>query len=199
MSRLLILCLILLPNLALAFEEEIPAPLSFDTRNAENYRWELTPYFGDYFGDKLNHSFVTGGTLQMNLIPQLGIMTGFGYSRANTDQATPLAQSLTNRDLYIFDGGFVVTKPAAYGEKKRFVEADFYTQIGGGVVQFNNRNRGMGFIGGGMKTRFRKISWLAIKVELQNYFFSIPNPGGSDFEYDLTLTLGPTFLLDAED
>lgn len=194
-SLLLVILCLFPPSLPAGEPGELPDLLDFDRREAENFRLELTPYGGDYAGDKLNHSFVAGANLQVNLTPALGIATDFGYSRAAADAASPLEQSFSNRNLYLVDAGFVVTKPAAYQSKKKAVEADFFTSIGGGEVRFNNTMRGMGFIGGGMKTRFKKIRWLALRVEVRNYFLSIPNPGGSDFEDDLTIGIGSTFLL----
>ena len=190
----LLLYLFLFPTLLHA-EEEIPAPLDFDRRDSESYRLEITPYGGDYLGDKLTHSFVAGGNLQFNLIPELAVTTDLGWSRASADRTSLLGAGLTDRNLYLISGGLVATKPAAYRSGKKTVEADFYTTLGGGIARFNGDNRGMGYFGGGMKTRFRKVPWFAVRVEVRNYLFSIPNPGGSDFEYDLTLDAGATFML----
>ena len=50
-----------------------------------------------------------------------------------------------------------------------------------------------------MRMKIRpKIRWLAIRVEVRNYFTSVNNPSGSDFEDDLTVRIGPTFLLPPE-
>ena len=49
-----------------------------------------------------------------------------------------------------------------------------------------------------MKIRLRKLPWLGIRVEIRDYFTSINNPSGSDFEDDLTIQIGPTFLLPPE-
>ena len=163
-------------------------------REAENHRLEFTASGGDYFGDKLTHSFVAGGNLLWSWIPQLGLEAGYGYSQATADRTSLLGATLTNRDLHLLRAGFVVTKPAAFASGKKLVEADLYTNIGGGLVRFNGGNRGMGTIGGGLKTRFRKVPWFALDTAVRNFFFSIPNPGGSDFEYDLTLTIGLAFL-----
>ncbi|MBI4373902.1 MAG: hypothetical protein HY542_03395 [Deltaproteobacteria bacterium] len=175
-------------------EEEVPRSLDFDLRKAENYRIELTPNGGEYFGDKLNHSFVVGQNIQWNLTPGLGIQADFGWSKASADRTSLLGQGIRNDNLYILSGGFVVTKPAAYQSKNHVVEMDFFTSIGGGAVLFNQSESGMGFIGGGIKTRFKKVPWLALKVDFRENLFSIPNPGGSDFASDATLTFGPTFM-----
>ncbi|MBI2981453.1 MAG: hypothetical protein HYY44_04030 [Deltaproteobacteria bacterium] len=194
--RNLILPLICLSaSLPLLAQEEIPRALDFEMREAESYRIELTPNGGEYFGDKLNHSFIAGQNIQWNLTPGLGVQADFGWSKASADETSLLEQSIRNDNLYSINGGLVATKPAAYRSKSHIVEIDFFTSIGGGVVLFNKSERGMGFIGGGIKTRFKKVPWLAIKVDFRENLFSIPNPGGSDFASDATLTFGPTFML----
>lgn len=177
--------------------EEVPDILDFDRRQAGLYRFELSPYVGDYFGDKFNHSFIVGANLQCNLTEKLGVTSDFGYSNASADRTSALGASLTNKNEYLIDGAFVITVPAAYRTAKGVMEADFFTSIGGGIMRINNSNRGAGFIGGGMKIR-PHISWLAIRVEIRNYFTSINNPSGSDFEDVLTIRVGPTFLLPPE-
>jgi len=177
--------------------EEIPDVLNFDRRQAGLYRFELSPYVGDYFGDKFNHSFIVGGNLQFNLTEKLGIASDFGYSKASADRTSALGTSITNKNEYLIDGAFVITVPAAYRSGKGVTEADFFTSIGGGIMRINNSNRGAGFIGGGMKIR-PHVSWLAIRIEIRNYFTSIDNPSGSDFEDVLTIRIGPTFLLPPE-
>lgn len=184
--------------LSLPDEEEVPALLDFDRRKSIPYRFELSPYGGDYFGDKLNHSFIVGGNLQFNLTEKLGIAADFGYSKASVDRSSALGASFTNTNEYLIDGSFVLTVPAAYRSGKGAVETDFYTSIGGGILRINDGNHGGGFIGGGMKIRFESLPWLAIRIDIRNYFTSINNPSGSDFEDDLTVRAGPTFLLPPE-
>jgi outer membrane beta-barrel protein len=161
------------------------------------FRFELTPFGGDYFGDKLNHSFVVGGDLQWNITEKLALAADFAYSQAAVTGGTALAASFTNKNAYMADGSFVVTVPAIYKSKKGYTEADFYTSLGAGLVRTNSTNRFGGFVGGGMKIR-PKWKWIAIRVDIRNYFTSIPNPAGSDFEDDLTIRIGPTFLLPPE-
>ena len=192
-----LLALIILVPLPLHAEEEIPDSLDFDRRQAASLRFELSPYGGDYFGDKLNHSFIVGGNVQFNLTEKLALAADFGYSKAAVDGTSALGLSFTNTNEYLVDGAFVITVPAAYRSKKGVTECDFFTSIGGGILRINGSNRGGGFIGGGMKIR-PKLRWLAIRVEIRNYFTSVANPAGSDFEDDLTIRIGPTFLLPPE-
>ena len=187
-KRLLILFLVLLPTLALADEPEVPVCLDTDRRNAENFRIEFTPSLGDLVGNHLSHSLFAGTNLQINLTPQLALAGDFGYTRAS-------GFIISDQTMLTETAGFVVTKPAAILNGKRVVEADLFTEIGGGMTQVNHGNEGLGYVGGGLKTRFRKIPWFALRVELRNNFFPIPTPTGNRFEYDLNLTVGVTLLL----
>lgn len=175
-------------------EAEVPELLDFDRRATENYRFKISPYFGDYVGDKLNHTYVTGLGFTVNLTPALGLATNFGYSRAAVDRTSLLGQSFTNKNVWLFDGAFVLTKAGAYQNKKKTVEVDLYSNIGGGILTVNGSNRGTGFIGGGMEIHGKR-QWFSFRVEIRNYFLSINNPGGSDFESDFTVMAGPVFRL----
>jgi len=64
-------------------EDEIPASLDYDRRHAVDHRLELSPYIGDYFGDKLNHTFITGADLTFNFTNMFGI--GGPYERLGGD------------------------------------------------------------------------------------------------------------------
>ena len=168
-----------------------------DQRDASLRRFEISPYGVDYFGDKLNHSFIVGSGAQLNLTETLGLAVDFGYSRASVDGTSAFGATFTDKNEYLIDGSFVITVPAIYRSKKGYTEADFYTSIGGGIMRLNGGNHGAGFIGGGMLIR-PKVSWLAIRIDIRNYFTSVANPVGSDFEDELTLRIGPTFLIPPE-
>ncbi len=179
-------------------ENSLPDALDFDRRHSGLYRFELSPYGGDYFGDKTGHSFIVGGNFQFNLTEKLALSTDFGYSRAVVDPTSVLGASFTDNNVYLIDGGFVITVPAAYRSGKGYTEADFFTSIGGGIIRINDSNRGGGYIGGGMKVRFQKIDWFSMRVEIRNYFTSIENPSGSNFQDTLSIRVGPTFLIPPE-
>lgn len=178
-------------------EEEIPASLDYDRRKAVDHRLELSPYVGDYFGDKLNHTFVTGADLTFNFTNNLGVVGNFSWSRASVDRTSALGAIFNQKNEWIWDGGFVLNLPAVFRSKKTLVECDLYTTIGGGILSINGSSHPGGFIGGGMKIR-PNVKWLAIRVDIRDYFTSINNPGGSDFENDFTVRVGPTFLIPPE-
>lgn len=175
-------------------EPDVPDILDFDRRQTNDYRFRVSPFGGDYVGDKLGHSFLTGLSAQINFIPALAMMVDFGYSRASVDATSLLGQSFVTKDVWLYDAALVLTKPAAYRSKKGAVEVDLFSLIGGGLLRINAGNHGTGFIGGGMEIHGKR-QWLAWRVEVRNYFLSINNPGGSDFESDFTALVGPVFRL----
>lgn len=199
---LLILFLLITPPIVVQtvdpLDISVPDSLDFDRRQSGMYRFELSPYGGDYFGDKTGHSFIVGNNIQWNLTEKLALSTDFGYSRAVVDPTSVLGASFQDKNVYLIDGGFVITVPAAYRSGKGYTEADFFTSIGGGIIRINDSNRGGGYIGGGMKIRFKKADWFGLRVEIRNYFTSIDNPSGSNFQDTLSIRLGPTFLLPPE-
>jgi hypothetical protein len=67
--------------------------------------------------------------------------------------------------------------------------------VGGGVLRIGGFTRGDGFLGGGMKIYFGKLSWLGVRVEVRSYFSSLPTPTGEEFNADFAVMLGPTFML----
>lgn len=180
-----------------AEEEEIPPSLDYDRRKAVSHRIELSPYGGDMLADQLNHSFIVGSNVQFNITERLALAADFGWSQAAADGGTPLGAAIANDNLYYVDGSFVTTMPAVLASKKRLIEADFFTTIGGGVLFVNGDAHGSGFVGGGIKIR-PNIKWLAFRAEVRNYFTSVSNPAGSDFEYQIHFRLGPTFLIPPE-
>lgn len=175
----------------------LPDVLDYDRRKATDQRLELSIYGGDMLADQLNHSFIVGGDLQFNITHNLAIAGDFGWSIGQADKGTPFGDSITNDNLYFIDGAFVSSLPGALGTKSSAIEVDFFTSVGAGVLISNNNSHLSGFVGGGMKIR-PNIRWLAFRADVRNYFTSVDNPAGSDFEYSIQLRLGPTFLLPPE-
>jgi hypothetical protein len=196
-TGIILFLLVLLPSSLAAQSEEIPDALDFDRRKAHSMRLELSPYGGDFLGTKLNHSFVVGANFQVHITETLGIAGDFGWSKAEPDRTSPFGASVTNDNVYMMDGSFVVTMPAAFRSRKSLVEADLFTTLGAGVVRSNGSNHVGGFVGGGMTIR-PNIKWFAFRAEVRNYFASVDNPAGSNFEYIVNFRLGPTFLLPPE-
>lgn len=176
-------------------EKMVPELFDVHERDAEMFRFELTPYFGSYLGDTLQDSFMAGGLLDFRLTPKLSVGVDFGWSRISVDPLSNFGSTVTNRNLYSIQGVLTYNMPAAFLSRKNVIETDFFTTVGGGIMRINNSTRGDGFIGGGMKIYTSFASWFGARVEVRGYFSTLSTPSGSDFTTDWTITLGPTFML----
>lgn len=176
-------------------EKPIPEVLDVHERDAEMYLIEITPYYTAFFGDTLNASFFgTGAVLDFRLTPQLSLGADFGWNRIAFDPISNYGSTVTNKNMYVMQGILTINMPAAFLSRKNVIETDFFTTIGGGILRINNSNRGAGFVGGGIKL-YTGLGWLGIRIEVRNYFSSLPTPTGNDFTTDMTITVGPTFMI----
>ena len=175
-------------------KDEIPEVLNVEERQAEMHRFEITPYGGAYIGDSLNASWLAGGLAVARLTPELSIGFDFFFSRIAFDPQGSFGSTVTNRNEFGILGVLEFNLPAAFISLKKVVEADFFTSLGGGILRINNSDRGAGFIGGGMKM-YTPWHWIGFRVEVRNYFSTLPTPNGTDFTTDLTITAGPTFMI----
>lgn len=175
-------------------EQEIPEVLDVYERKAELYRLEFSPFFGDLFGDKLHHSFLGGAHFDVRITPRLSVGTDFFWSDVSFDPASAFGQTVTDQNLYSIQGALTLNVPAAYLSKRKVVETDFFTTIGGGILRINDQTRGDGFVGGGLKIYTGLAPWFGFRVEVRNYFWSIPTATGTKFSADLVMMFGPTFL-----
>lgn len=175
--------------------EDIPEVLDFYERKAELTRFEISPFFGDFFGDHLHHSFLFGGQANYRITPRFSIGAEFFWTNVGYDPASAVGQAITNDNLYSMQGVLTINAPAAQLGKKGVIEMDFFTTLGGGVLHLDGRARGDGFIGVGTKVFSRLAPWLAFRIEVRNFFTTMPHPNGSKFSADVVMTYGPTFLL----
>lgn len=176
-------------------DSTIPEILDVHERDAEMFRIEFSPYFGGFIGDTLQSSYMAGAILDFRLTPKLSLGVDFFWSPITFDSSGSFGSTVTNRNLYAIQGMFTINIPAAFLSKKKVVETDFFTTIGGGIMRVNNSTRGDGFVGGGMKIYTSIAPWFAMRVEARNYFSTLNTPTGSDFTTDWTIVAGPTFMI----
>ena len=164
--------------------ETIPSILDVQKRGVPFYKWELSPFIGDYMGDIFSHALHAGGHAEFHFTRILS----FGLDAGWAD-----AQTALDPNLYTFQGGLTFNLPAAFLSNKHTVIADLFTTIGGGLLRINRSDRADGFIGGGMKIDFEHPAWIALRVEMRNFFSSVPTATGERFTSDLSIMVGPTF------
>lgn len=176
-------------------KESIPEILDVYERNAELMRFEITPYSGYYLGDVSKGTYMFGAIADVRITPKLSFGVDFAWSELRFDPTSKFGSIITNKNEYIIMGVLTFNMPAAFLSNKHVFETDFFTTIGGGVMMINSSNRGAGFIGGGTKIYFTGLNWLGLRMEVRNYFSTVPTSTGSTFSSDLTITGGPTFML----
>lgn len=68
-----------------------------------------------------------------------------------------------------------------------------YTSFGAGFLQVDQHSTLQVIVGGGMLVQ-TGYPWLGLRFDLKSIFYMIPNPNGSDFNADMAISLGPTFI-----
>ena len=175
--------------------QELPNILNFQKRDAQQYRIELSPYFGDYVGDILRHSILSGAHADVRLSPAVSLGADVGWSQIEYDPTDSFGRIATDDNLYAVQGVFTYNMPAAFPTNGSVIKSDFFTTLGGGVLRINRSYRGDGFIGGGMKVYTPWARWFGLRIEIRNYFSSLQTAAGTRFTSDVSLMLGPTFML----
>ena len=168
--------------------------LSFETRDVKPRLFELNPYVGDYLGDKFSHSFHAGTQFDVRFTPAFSLGLNFAWTKIEYDSSSNFGRSLENDNLYSSFGVATFNIPAAFLSKENVVETDLFTTLGLGVMRVSNSNRFGAYIGGGMKLFLKKLKWLGFRIEIRNYFSSVPTASGNKFSSDVTFLLGPSFL-----
>jgi hypothetical protein len=171
----------------------MPAGLDFKTRKAQRRLIEFEPFVGEYLGNILNNSFVTGARLGVRITEAITIGAEFNYSRVQFDPNSSFGRSVTTRNEFISDAFFSYAFPVLQRSGKTIQELDLFLTVGIGDIHINGKDRFVGFVGGGTKMFF-KPGWLALRVDFNTYMYSLPRQNDSKFADDWSFTVGPSFL-----
>ena len=74
------------------------------------------------------------------------------------------------------------------------IELDLYLTLGAGAIQLDGDWDALGVVGGGLKA-YPGISWLAIRIDVNNYLHRVRKPAGDTVDMDPSFSLGVSFLL----
>jgi len=172
----------------------MPAGLDFKTRRAQRRLIEFQPFFGEYLGNILNNSFVGGARLGFRITEAITLGAEFNYSRDQFDPNSSFGRSVRTRNEYITDVFFSYAVPLLQRSSRKTVqELDLFATAGIGDLHINGKDRVVGLLGGGMKLFF-KPGWIALRVDVNTYLYSLPRLNDSKFADDWTFTAGPSFL-----
>lgn len=107
------------------------------------------------------------------------------------DSGSPLA--IQNGDWLSGIGPtFYYNVPALMGATGEKARCQLYTAIGVGYLHVGSEDTMYGAIGGGML--WEASSWLGLRFDLKSIFFMLENATGSDFNMDMALSIGPSFM-----
>jgi len=168
-------------------------PVQAQTKNMSYHEASTLISFAS--GDSLRA--LTLGNFQYTYHLDRTFWVGTNFLGGKTQVDDPNGLALDSSDLFLgVDGTFYVNIPALLGAKEKGddgVYADLYTAVGVGVFWIGSHTEPYGFLGGGMLLH-TPISWLGVRFDLKNFFYKLKNNQGTDFNSDLALSLGPSFL-----
>lgn len=71
-------------------------------------------------------------------------------------------------------------------------QAQIYTSFGVGYLRIGDESTPYGIFGGGLLWQ-SGLKWLGVRFDLKGMFYMLDNAGGSGFNSDLALSIGPSF------
>jgi len=162
------------------------------------FHMELSPAFGFYNGDAMRSNSLGSIAMTARFTPAFWVTTSFSAGSSKSDRQNGM--NLRNGKKFLMaDGALVWNLPAVLGVTKQESSslgsfADFYTYIGGGTLWIDKQREFFGMIGGGLEIH---TGWkiLLVRFDLKNTMYGLKNSKGSDFNSDLILAIGPSFLL----
>lgn len=157
---------------------------------------EVSPAVSFYTGDALRTTTLGSATyvFHLNRIYWLGIDFFGGALSADKMNGVGLKNG---QKFFGLDGGIYFNLPALLSatpmEASDSLSADLYTSLGLGHMWIGRHKEVFGFVGGGLLIH-PGIHWLGIRFDLKNLFFMLSNSQGNDFNSDMSLSLGPSFI-----
>jgi len=164
----------------------------------EKFHMELSPTFAFFNGDAMRTNSLASLAVTARFTPAFWITSSFSAGNSKVDKQNGI-NLRSGKKLLLLDGALVWNLPAVLGvtqneSSSRGTFADFYTYLGAGVMWVDKKKSIYGMIGGGLEIH---TGWkpLLIRFDLKNTMYGLENTKGSDFNSDLILSVGPSFLL----
>ncbi len=154
--------------------------------------FELNASASFYTGDALRSTTLGGASTIYRFTPAFWLGADFFGGEISADQQNGLGMRGSEKFL-LFDVALYWNLPVSLGLDSLSEMADLYGSIGLGPLWIADHRELFGFVGGGLALH---TGWhgLAIRFDLKNLFFSLPNQRGRDFNSDMALALGPSIL-----
>lgn len=162
------------------------------------FHMELSPAFSFYNGDAMRTNTLGSLALTARFTPAFWVTTSFSAGNSKVDRQNGM-NLRSGKKFLMADGALVWNLPAVLGVTKHENAsigsfADFYTYIGGGTMWVDKKSEFYGMIGGGLEIH---TGWqpILVRFDLKSTMYGLKNSKGSDFNSDLILAIGPSFLL----
>lgn len=204
MNRLLIFTLfiiILSPlNLRAADPKDdihaIPPILDPAYRHKKNHQFELSLYGGSYLGDTVGQTWMTGAKSYFHLNNTWSFGAAYGYSKLEPDRSSTFGGNIKDTKMQLLNTEISISNDAAFRVGKSLVEMDFYLTFGAGAMQIDKKWEPAGVVGGGVKF-YPGISWLAFRIDVNNYIHYTSFINGHNLDFDTAFLGGISFLFPA--
>jgi len=151
----------------------------------------VVPKVTFYTGDFLRTLTAGGLTYMVETESHWGATAEMILGGTATDQgARPF---VSDGELFLItDLGVLYGMPVRLGLSESAWTGSLYSTAGPMRIQLGDVTGWGGFLGGGLDIH-TPIRWLGINFDVKNFFYSVPNPNGGNFNVDIDLTVGPSF------
>lgn len=170
-----------------------PTPPTPPDLGDPNPTLEINPEVSFYTGDAMR-SFIAGGaSVTYRFTRAWWASTEVLFGSAMIDPVSSL-EAEDGDSFLVVNAALVWNVPLRMGLDDDSWYADMYTSVGPAYFDVGPSDAIGGFIGGGM-TIHTPLRWLGFRADVKNFFYSLPNHGGQDFNSDLEIALGPVLQL----
>lgn len=154
--------------------------------------WQLFPEMVFYNADALRSANLGGLAVNYRFHSDWAVSGECYAGKVSYDGR--LSPDVDDGDLFLVAiADIVFNTPARFGDEGDPWRAQIYTSAGPMWVKAGKAKGWGGYIGGGMDV-YTRWPWLAVRFDLKNFFYRLPNPRGSGFNSDMSFALGPLFI-----
>lgn len=183
-----------LPAFAESRNTGAPSILDPQQRHLKQHQLELTGFVGTYLGARINKSWITGARAYYHLHRILALGGSYGFSQHGIDLSDQSAAPRLEGRTHYLTGEVAFSSDVAMRMGSALLEMDLYATLGAGARRLDNNWGLLGLVGGGVKF-YTPLSWIAVRIDVNNYIHQISTPDRKTIEMDVSFALGISMLL----
>ncbi len=168
--------------------KNLPAILNPALRYQKARQLEISVSGGNYLGATLGQTWMVGSRVFYHLSNAWALGGEYGYAHPS------FGIGLQSASMHIANLECMFSSDAAIRVAQRALEMDFFITTGVGAMHINNTWEPDGLIGGGVKF-YPGPSWLAVRIDVNNYAHYTTQTGAPRFDFDVTFQGGISILL----